>query len=110
MRAAECKQLYGEEATLEAGMAEVMHMIGRKAAIPEDYRLLPDSIINEALPSFLFYKVMEGIAETSGTRELAVNPAEREWKLVCSKRRRKKRRSSNRTKIKGRWVEGGHRR
>ena len=55
MRATECERLYGAEPTLEAGPAEVTNMIGRGAAVPQDYRTLSEDTIREALPSFLFY-------------------------------------------------------
>lgn len=98
-------------------------MIGRGAAIPQDFRLLSPRIIKEALPSHLFYKAKEEIVpaeeplnqETSGSDTPAVaatcqvKNADQRWQAVKSKRQRKKGAARKRTKIKGRWVGGGHR-
>ena len=109
MRATECERLYGEEATLDAGVSEVMNMIGRSAAIPEDYRLLSDETIRGALPSFLFYKAKEEIVEVGKQREVVVKTDGEDWEVVKSKRQKKRSQPKKKTKIKGRWVGGGHR-
>ena len=113
MHAAECERLYGKEATLDAGLSEVTNMIGRGAAIPQDFRQLSPRVIQEALPSFLFYKAKEEIVEEAPA-EVAVHRTEavaQEWHTVETKRERKKKKRAARkkTKIKGRWVGGGHR-
>ena len=123
MHAAECERLYGKEATLDAGLSEVTNMIGRGAAIPQDFRKLSPRVIQEALPSFLFYKAKEEIVDeqttatatacqtgTPSNESEIVESVSNEWKLVESKRTRKKKRAARKkTKIKGRWVGGGHR-
>ena len=109
MRADECELLYGEEATLEAGVAEVVNMIGRNAAVPEDYRLLSEETIKGALPSFLFYKAKVEIVEVGKEREIEVTTENEGWQVVSSKRKKKRRQPKKKTKIKGRWVGGGHR-
>lgn len=135
LRAAECERLYGAEATHEAGISEVTNMIGRGAALPQDYRLLSDDIIKEALPSFIFFKAKDMLPETE-TRATTPEPEaptvnctsldpdilmsldperiDREtkgaWVTVTSKRAKKKaRQAKRRVKLKGRWVGGGHR-
>ena len=104
MRAAECERLYGTKPTLEAGLAEVINMIGRKAAIPQDYRKLSPRTIKEALPSFLFYKAKEELPVPNATPE----PHSDSWRLILSKKA-KRRIRAKRIKLKGRWVGGGHR-
>ena len=105
MRAAECERLYGTEPTIEAGLSEVTNMIGRKAAIPQDFRQLSPRIIKEALPSFLFYKAKEELP-TSGNDTAPIVDT---WQPVLSKKAKKCAKKEKRIKIKGRWVGGGHR-
>ena len=105
MRATECSRLYGSDPTLEAGLSEVTNMIGRGAAIPEDFRLLSARTIKEALPSFLFYKAKEELP-TSAT---APTPDHGVWHPVMSKREQKRANRAKKIKLKGRWVGGGHR-
>ena len=111
MRASECERLYGKEATLDAGLSEVTNMIGRGAAVPQDFRQLSPRVIEEALPSFLFYKAKEEIVDLD-TPTTAVTcqtkSSEEQWQVVKPKKARKKA-ARKRTKIKGRWVGGGHR-
>ena len=105
MRAAECERLYGTEPTLEAGLSEVTNMIGRKAAIPQDFRQLSPRIIKEALPSFLFYKAKEELPIS----DPETYPTVETWQPVLSKKAKKRAKKEKRIKIKGRWVGGGHR-
>ena len=132
MRASECERLYGVEPTLEAGLAEVTNMIGRGAAIPQDYRSLTEDIIKDALPSFLFYKAKDELpGEEPKTTDvvdpkaghatfldpqvlLSLDTTDREansgaWTTVTRKSAKKRSKRSKRAKLKGRFVGGGHR-
>ena len=166
MRASECERLHGAESTLEAGLAEVTNMIGRGAAVPQDYRKLSEDTIKDALPSFIFFKAKDELptedpkATTLTAKDpKATNPTAKDpkattptakdpkaatptadtkatrfansthldpsllkslntelidaqtgaWVTVTSKRATKKAKRAKRVKIKGRWVEGGHR-
>ena len=95
LRANECSKLYGQEATKKAGINEVLNMIrDRGAAKPQDFRKLSQRVIQEAIPSFMFFKAKDllpneqdehtdGMHQSQGERLLEVN-------------------------IRGRWVGGGN--
>ena len=85
---------HGTEGPRQAGLAEVRNIIGRETVIPEDGRLLRSLDKARILPSFMFYKVKQ------------LNPSEiSELKAKAGDTLSE----SSTTKLKARWVGGGHR-
>ena len=106
MSARECAQTYGKEVQEAAGAEEVVNIIGRDAALPEDYRKLTAEELAKVLPSFIFYKAKDLLPS-----ELKEDDSRRlTWTTVQSKRSKRadKKKMKKKVKIKGRWVGGGH--
>ena len=107
LRSSECEKLYGAEPTKEAGIAEVVNMIkDRGAALPRDYRKLSKKVVEEALPSFMFFKAKDLLPSEQHSDNKGSTPEE--WQLVESNRARKLKKQISLVKIRGRWVGGGN--
>ena len=121
LQAAECSRLYGAQPTKTAGLTEVLNMIQvRRAAMPEDYRLLSPQAIRDALPSFLFYKAKDALPDAAEPPPLLPDssfPSDEStssWTLVQSSRGRRCcatacASDASGVTLRGRWVGGGHR-
>ena len=92
----------------------------RRAAMPEDYRLLSPQAIRDALPSFLFYKAKDALPDAAEPPPLLPDssfPSDEStssWTLVQSSRGRRCcatacASDASGVTLRGRWVGGGHR-
>ena len=124
MMAGECAKRYGKDRQADAGIKEVMNIIGRGGVIPQDPTKLTDKQIKGALPSFMFYKAKEPLPATTGESESGTDAAEElPWSRVESKRKKRdkarattshgkrQQRQAERdaqAEIRSRWVGGGN--